>query len=132
MLISEGSRERVKLSTGGSECGQIVKSFKIVCPQIKALLVPLQPNMLSHERVELNITSEGGGRIKSFKFDPQDEEDFLRTKRKRKSSSISKEVELSTACGKSYHSEVIYVSFTGDVPEAAQSGAKSRRDFSEL
>jgi hypothetical protein len=94
--------EKVKLSTGGSECGQIVESFKIVCPQIKALSVPLLPNIESHERLELNKTSQGGGSIKSFSFDPQDKEDFLS---KRKSSSISNEAELSTACGKSYHSD---------------------------
>ena len=118
VLISEGRRERVKPSTGGSECWQILKSFKIVCPQIKASAVPLHPSMGSHERVELDTrTPEGGGSIQSFRFDPQDKEDFLRSKRKRKSCNISKEVELSTACGKSYHSEVIYVSFTVDVPE---------------
>ena len=75
--------------------------------------------MESNEIVELikRTPEGGGGSSKSFRFDPKDKEDFLRSKRNRKSSSKSNEVELSPACGKSYYSEVISVSFIRGAPE---------------
>ena len=95
-----------------------------------ALPFQLLPSKESQQIEKLNTgTCESGTSVKSFRFDPQDKEDFLRSKtkrkfscnsnenRKRKFSRKSNDIQVLTVCGERDPLQVLYVSFTRDVPE---------------